>query len=97
MPKYLFSAAWAARAITTGSTLPSLYSALRMRPIITEKAAEELRPEPAASVLRSCASKPPTCRPSSEKALIMPRTSDFGEPNSAGRTASWLILTSKGS
>ena len=64
---------------------------------MTEKAADELRPEPAASVLRTSAVKPPTCRPSAANSLIIPRTSDFGEPNSAGRTASCVVLASKGS
>ena len=64
---------------------------------MTEKAADELRPEPAASVLRTEARKPPTFSPRSRKALTMPRTRDFGEPNSSGRTADSRSLTSKGS
>ena len=61
----------------------------------TVYAADELRPEPAGSVVLISALKPPQSRPSSRKAAIMPRTRDFGVPNSPVRTAVWFSLTVK--
>ena len=96
-PKKAFSALWAIRAMTTLSTEESLKSSEKMFPIRTEKAAEELKPEPAGRVLLITASKPPVFSPRSLKPAATPLTRDLDEPNSEGFTVSFLRFTSKGS
>ena len=94
LPKKRFSASWAVLAMTTGSIPLSLYSSFRIRPISTEKAAEEDSPTPTGRVLRSSASKPPMLRPRSLKDAATPRIRAMGEPNSLGRTLNWFSCSS---